>query len=164
MYGVATVCIYRIETYKRNVAHNEKYPDRMRVRAEMSHVCMGWLRLVGSKTLQVLFAEYCLFYRALLQKRHVTWSILLTKATPYLYNVHDLSILYRTYIMHLQMIYFYILHTFSCSICIFIYQMYFHVLHTIWYVTACCIWSVVYSHSPISISLVSFQRNVVKET
>jgi len=28
----------------------------------------GWLRLVGSLELQVSFAEYCLFYRALLQK------------------------------------------------------------------------------------------------
>jgi len=30
---------------------------------------MGWLRSVGSIKLQVSFAEYCLFYRALLQKR-----------------------------------------------------------------------------------------------
>jgi len=30
---------------------------------------MGWLRLVGSLKLQVSFAEYRLFYRALLQKR-----------------------------------------------------------------------------------------------
>ena len=29
---------------------------------------MGWLRLVGSPKWQVSFAEYCLFYRALLQK------------------------------------------------------------------------------------------------
>jgi len=32
---------------------------------------MGWLRLVGSIKLQVSFAEYCLFYRALLQKRPI---------------------------------------------------------------------------------------------
>ena len=44
---------------------------------------MGWLRSVGSIKLQVSFAEYCLFYRALLQKRPVILSILLTKATPY---------------------------------------------------------------------------------
>jgi len=30
--------------------------------------------------------------------------------------------------------------------------------------TACCIWSVISSQSPISISLVSFQRNVAKKT
>ena len=32
---------------------------------------MGWLWLVGSLTLQVSFAEYSLFYRALLQKRPI---------------------------------------------------------------------------------------------
>jgi len=30
---------------------------------------MGWLRLIRSIKLQVSFAEYCPFYRALLQKR-----------------------------------------------------------------------------------------------
>ena len=45
---------------------------------------MGWLRSVGSNKLEVSFAEYRLFYRALLQKRPVILSILLTKATPYL--------------------------------------------------------------------------------
>ena len=44
---------------------------------------MGWLRLVGSIQLLVSFAEYCLFYRTLLQKRPIILSILLTKATPY---------------------------------------------------------------------------------
>jgi len=44
---------------------------------------MGWLRLVGSIKLPVSFAEYCLFYRALLQKRPVIVSILLTKSTRY---------------------------------------------------------------------------------
>jgi len=44
------------------------------VRAMINHVCqghkediMGWLRLVGSLKLYVSFAEYSLFYRALLQ-------------------------------------------------------------------------------------------------
>jgi len=32
---------------------------------------MGWLRLVGSLKLYVSFAEYSLFYRALLQKRPI---------------------------------------------------------------------------------------------
>jgi len=32
-------------------------------------LCMGWLRSVGSLKLHVSFAEYRLFYRALLQKR-----------------------------------------------------------------------------------------------
>jgi len=37
-----------------------------------------WLRSVGSIKLQVSFAEYRLFYRALLQKRPIILSILLT--------------------------------------------------------------------------------------
>jgi len=37
----------------------------------MSHTGMGWLRSVGSIKLYVSFAEYRLFYRALLQKRPV---------------------------------------------------------------------------------------------
>ena len=45
-------------------------------------LCMGWLRSVGSIRLQVSFAEYRLFYRALLQKRPVILSILLVEATP----------------------------------------------------------------------------------
>ena len=43
----------------------------------------GCLRSVASMKLQVSFAEYRLFCRALLQKRPMIWSILLTKATPY---------------------------------------------------------------------------------
>jgi len=44
---------------------------------------MGWLRSVESIKLLVSFAEYCLFYKALLQKRPINLSILLTEATPY---------------------------------------------------------------------------------
>jgi len=44
---------------------------------------MGWLRLVGSLQLQVSFAEYSLFYRALLQKRPIILRSLLIVATPY---------------------------------------------------------------------------------
>ena len=47
--------------------------------------CYGrLLRSVGSIKLWVSFAYYRLFYRALLQKRPIILSILLTKATPYL--------------------------------------------------------------------------------
>jgi len=49
---------------------------------------MGWLRSVRSKKRYVSFAEYCLFYRALLQKRPIIWSILLTKATPCQFTLH----------------------------------------------------------------------------
>ena len=44
---------------------------------------MGWLRLVGSLKLQVSFAAYRLFYRALLQKTPVMLRSLLIEATPY---------------------------------------------------------------------------------
>jgi len=44
---------------------------------------MGWLRLVDSLKLHVSFAEYRLFYRALLQKRHIILRSLLIEATPY---------------------------------------------------------------------------------
>ena len=43
---------------------------------------MGWLRLVGSLKLQVSFAEYSLFYRALLKKRPIILRSLLIIATP----------------------------------------------------------------------------------
>jgi len=49
---------------------------------------MGWLRSVGSMKLHVSFAEYRLFYRALLQKRPIILSILLSEATPYV-SIHD---------------------------------------------------------------------------
>ena len=42
-----------------------------------------WLRLVGSLKLQVSFAEYRLFYRALLQKRPIILRSLLIGATSY---------------------------------------------------------------------------------
>ena len=44
---------------------------------------MGWLPLVGSLKLQVSFAEYRLFYRALLQKTPIILRSLLIEATPY---------------------------------------------------------------------------------
>ena len=46
------------------------------------NVHVGWLQLVGSLKLQVSFAEYSLFYRALLQKRPITLRSLLIVATP----------------------------------------------------------------------------------
>jgi len=46
-------------------------------------VRMGWPRLVGSIKLQVSFAEYSRFYRALLQRWPIIWSILLTEATSH---------------------------------------------------------------------------------
>ena len=48
-----------------------------------SENAMGWLRLVGSLKVYVSFAEYSLFYRALLQKRPIILSSLLIEASPY---------------------------------------------------------------------------------
>jgi len=50
---------------------------------EAAAVNMGWLRLVGSLKLQVSFAEYRFFNRALLQKRPIILRSLLIVATPY---------------------------------------------------------------------------------
>ena len=55
-----------------------------------------WVRLVGSFKLQVSFAEYRLFYRALLQKRPIILRSLLIIATPYMSRVHT-SKYVRTY-------------------------------------------------------------------
>jgi len=53
---------------------------------------MGWLRWVGSLKLQVSFADYSLFYWALLQKKPVIFRSLLIVATPYLYSFSDIHI------------------------------------------------------------------------
>ena len=45
---------------------------------------MGWLRLSGSLELLVSFAEFSLFYRALLQKRPIILGSLLIVANPYI--------------------------------------------------------------------------------
>ena len=47
---------------------------------------MGWLRLVGALKLQVSFAEYRFFYRALLQKKPIIFRSLLIVATQYLFS------------------------------------------------------------------------------
>jgi len=67
--------------------------DMWHVTCDMSHVTWlthmddtGWLRLVGSLKLQVSFAEYSLFYRALLQKRPIILRSLLIVASPYTYG------------------------------------------------------------------------------
>ena len=87
---------------------------------------MGWLRSVGSIKWQVSFAEYRLLYRALLQKRPIILSILLTKATPYMYMasgdltlclcIHGvtscISSIYSTYKKHTYNLYtLYSIHT-----------------------------------------------------
>ena len=49
----------------------------------VSNETMRWLRLVGSLKLWVSLAEYCLFYRALSQKRHIILRSPLVVATSY---------------------------------------------------------------------------------
>ena len=67
---------------------------------------MGWLRIVGSIKLWVSFAEYWLFCRALLQKRPIILSILLTKATPYgvpsLFSLQHYPQLLRSLLVHVE--------------------------------------------------------------
>jgi len=53
------------------------------VRVSVIESIIGWLQLVGSSNLQVSFAEFSLFYRALLQKRPLILRSLLIEATPY---------------------------------------------------------------------------------
>jgi len=56
---------------------------------------IGWLRLVGSLKLQVSFAEYIFFYRALLQKRPVILRSLLIAATRYSEDSSQHRLFYR---------------------------------------------------------------------
>jgi len=61
-----------------------RHPVHVHIVGDMQHIHgMGWLRLAGSIKLQVSFAEYSLFYGALLQQKQMILSILLTEATPY---------------------------------------------------------------------------------
>ena len=74
---------------------------------DMPHLYnMGWLRLVGSLKWQVSFAEYRLFYRALLQKRPIILRSLLIEATPYwvkhgLRQWHD-SFICQIWLIHIR--------------------------------------------------------------
>jgi len=69
--------------------HMHKWQPSLIVR-DMTHaqvpwlkLTMGWLQCVGSLKLQVSFAEYILFYRALLQLRPLILRSNLIVATPY---------------------------------------------------------------------------------
>ena len=61
---------------------------------------MEWLRLVGSLKLYVSFAEYRLFYRALLQKRPIILRSLLIVATPYHVYAWVVSRLWTSNVTH----------------------------------------------------------------
>jgi len=66
----------RVHTYSYHVA-------RMALLIVCTHTHMQWLRWVDSFRLWVSFAEYSLFYRALLQKRPMFLGSLLIVATSY---------------------------------------------------------------------------------
>jgi len=68
----ATHCntLQHTATHCNTLQHIAAHCNRLEIQIEWHSKCnMGWLRLVGSLKLQVSFAEYSLFYRALLQKR-----------------------------------------------------------------------------------------------
>ena len=82
-----------IHTYKHTNIHtcihtyNDAYIHTMMhtyMHTNTKYIAMGWLRLLGSFKLQVSFAEYTLFYRALSLKRPIYVSLrsLLIVATP----------------------------------------------------------------------------------
>jgi len=88
-----------------------------------------WLRLVGSLKSHVSFAEYCLFYRTLLQKRPTISRSLLIGATPYVHiHVYSVCICIYTHILcvyvymytYIVCVYVYV-HVYCACICIFIY-------------------------------------------
>jgi len=64
--------------------HPQKSREKSSGRVRYTNGCMRWLRLVGFLKLQVSFAEYRLFCRALLQKRLIILRSLLIVATPYM--------------------------------------------------------------------------------
>jgi len=78
-----------------NTYHKLIYIPRTQYAVSISHPSMGWLRLVGSIKWQVSFAKEPYKRDAILQKRPIILSILLTVATPY----HALNVLskYREY-------------------------------------------------------------------
>ena len=81
---------------------------------------MGWLQSVGSIKLYVSFAEYRLFYRAFLPKRPMILSILLTKATPYMY-------IYVCVCVYIQYMYI--------CVCVCVYMQYMYQIHMYIYQT-----------------------------
>jgi len=73
---------------------NTLFNRMLQVKKSSIQSCMGWLRLVGSLKLQVSFAEYSLFYRAVLQKRPIILRSLQVVATPY-HQPRDHYVLFR---------------------------------------------------------------------
>ena len=82
-YGVATISklLQIIGLFCKRALQKRRYSAKDRHK-----LTIGWLRLVSSFKLQVSFAEYTLFYRALLQKRPIILRSVLIVATPYTYS------------------------------------------------------------------------------
>jgi len=65
------------------IFHDSEYAgENMRIRVCV-HLCMGWLRLVGSLRVKVFFAKEPYKRDDILQKRRIIWRSLLIVATPY---------------------------------------------------------------------------------
>jgi len=77
--SVGRVCRFRKRTL---LVYNVYSYTCMYHRAPFIYMYMGWLRFVGSLKFEVSFAEYRLFYRALLQKRPIILRSLLIVAIP----------------------------------------------------------------------------------
>jgi len=99
-----------------------------------THIHMGWLRLVGSIKLKDFFAEYRLFYRALLQKRPIISSILLSVATPYSASDTSCVSTYKKSVHMYTLIYIYICICTHLYVYIFIYTYIRTYSHTFMYI------------------------------
>ena len=91
-----------------------------------SAIAMEWLRLVSSFKLQVSFAEYSLFHRALVQKRPIIlWSLLIV-ATPYVFC----SWRYRIYTYICMYVCIFICRNIYAYVCIYMYMQKHVYVHT----------------------------------
>ena len=78
----------RLHTYVYLTKQHPVHTDLMQLPQIMAVLesTTGWLQLVGSLKFQVSFAEYSLFYRALLQKRPIYFKGSTTRSHPILYS------------------------------------------------------------------------------
>jgi len=79
------------------------------------YTCTGWLWLVGSIKLSVSFAKETYKRDAILQKRPIISSILLTVATPYthIYSHRPLTCTYHIYPVHAHVYIFIYTHIYT---------------------------------------------------
>jgi len=83
----------------KNSAHNRlsllefwRRPKKSHKSAQYQMYCINWLYIVGSLKLKVSFAEYGLFYSALLQKIHTNQlNIKCTVSNGYVWGGFDLK-------------------------------------------------------------------------